>query len=80
MGELALVEKDDDPNTFAVLLVRSLCDADGNLIFDPATDEKELGKLPASIAQKAFKVAQKLNGMSVDVVKELEKNSEAPRD
>jgi hypothetical protein len=60
-------------NFRARLLVRCICDDKGEPIFT-RKDIDALGKKSAKALDRAFSVAQKLNGLSADDVEELTKN------
>jgi hypothetical protein len=66
--------KDSKPNFQASFLVLCVCDESGNLLFGK-TDADMLGEKSASALNRLFNVASKLNGLSSEDVKELEKNS-----
>ena len=61
-------------NLRAKLLVKTICDEDGNRIFADS-DVEALGGKSASALDKLFEVAQRLSGLSDKDVEELEKNS-----
>ena len=61
-------------NIRARLCAKTICDTDGNRLFDDS-DVIALGNKSASALNTVFEAAQRLNGMSADDVKELEKNS-----
>ena len=66
-------ERKDFVNMRAKLAVLTICDEEGNLVFD----EKEINSLTrksASALEKVFAASCKLNGITDDDVKELEKN------
>lgn len=65
------------PNIRGALAVRTLCDADGQRLFEDA-DADQVAGLPARELDRIFAVAQRLSGISQEDVEELEKNSEAP--
>lgn len=58
----------------ARLVAATACDADGVRLFTPA-DVPALSDLPATTLDPIVKAAVKLNGLSDEDVKELEKNS-----
>lgn len=58
----------------ARIVAATVCDADGARIFS-AGDVPALSNLPATTLDPVFKAAVKINGLSDDDVKELEKNS-----
>lgn len=60
-------------NFRARLAIRTVCDANGTLLFCES-DAKALGEQPAAALQRVFNVAQRLNAFSADDVRELEKN------
>lgn len=60
----------------AKLLARAIVDEDLKRIFTDA-DIRELGKKSSKVIDRLFTVAQRLNGMTDESVKELEKNSES---
>jgi hypothetical protein len=62
-------------NFRARLIVRSLF-KDGERVFDDR-DMAKLGELPATVLAPLFDVAARLNGLTLDDVEELEKNSES---
>ena len=62
-------------NAQASFLVMCLCDESGNLIFTKE-DIESLGKKSAGAMNRIFNVASRLNGLSKDDLKEIEKNSE----
>ena len=57
-------------NVRAKLAAQTLCDEDGNRLFNDA-DIKELGKKSASALQRVFEVAQRLSGIGDADVQEL---------
>lgn len=61
-------------NIRARLCAKTICDADGERLFTDA-DVTALGRKSAKALNTVFEVAQGLNGLSTDDVKELEKNS-----
>jgi len=61
-------------NIRARLCALCMVDDDGKRLFSDA-DVNALGQKSASALDRVFRVAQKLNGLSPDDVKELEKNS-----
>jgi len=63
-------------NLRAKLCAMAMIDDDGNRYFSDA-DVVELGKKSASVLDRIFTVAQKLNGFGQADIKELAKNSEA---
>ena len=63
-----------DPRGVMVrLLVRTLCDGEGNLLFKPADAEKLNAKSSRAITQ-LFAVAQRVNGIRGEDVEELAGN------
>jgi hypothetical protein len=60
----------------AKLLARAIVDENLKRIFTDA-DIRELGKKSSKVIERLFTVAQRLNGMTDESVKELEKNSES---
>lgn len=58
------------------LAVLTVCDARGKRLFAD-TDVVAVGKKSAAALDRVFGVAQRLNGLRAEDVKELEKNSEA---
>ena len=58
----------------AKLLARAIVDENLKRIFTDA-DIRELGKKSSKVIERLFTVAQRLNGMTDDNVKDLEKNS-----
>lgn len=68
---------DDKPKMVrATLLVYSIVDEDGNLIFD-SSDIESLGNKPIHDLQKLYNSAIKLNALSDDDLEALEGNSES---
>ena len=61
-------------NVRAKLLVKTICDENGNRVFTDA-DVEALGAKSAAALDKLFEVAQRLSGLSDKDVEELEKNS-----
>jgi len=57
-------------NVRAKLAAQTLCDEEGNRLFNDA-DIKELGKKSASALQRVFEVAQRLSGIGDADVEEL---------
>lgn len=70
-------KREDDaapiPNAKARLLVWTLCDAAGQLLFRPDQVEA-LGKKNAAALQRCFDVAVRLNGLDQQTVEALRKN------
>jgi len=65
-------------NLRARIAALTICDEDGNLIFD----EKDIGALSAKSAaalNRVFEVSQDLNSFGDEAIEELAKNSEAAR-
>lgn len=60
-------------NVRAKLVSLTICDEDGNRLFEDA-DVIELGKKSALALQRLFDTAQRLSGLSNDDVSALEKN------
>jgi hypothetical protein len=60
-------------NIRAKMFVRSVCAADGKLIFSDE-DAKEIGKLPAPEVEKVYAEIQKINSVSDEDVEELAGN------
>lgn len=60
-------------NIRAKLLVRSICDDQGNRLFSDS-DEAELGAIPADILDQLFTVAQKLSGLGSNDIEEIAGN------
>lgn len=60
-------------NARAKLLVFTICDQDGNRLFNES-EIGELGKKSASALQRLFDVATEMNGLSSTSEEELEKN------
>ena len=60
----------------AKLLARAIVDESMKRIFTDA-DIKELGKKSAKVIDRLFTLAQRINGLTDESVKELEKNSES---
>ena len=58
----------------AKLLARAIVDENLKRIFTDA-DIRELGKKSSKVIERLFTVAQRLNGMTDENIKELEKNS-----
>jgi len=58
------------------LLIRTICDETGTLLFDPESpkDFELLKSLPAKILRPLAKKAQELNGMTDKEIEETEKN------
>lgn len=65
-------------NIRAKMFVRSVCDANGKLIFTDE-DAKEVGKLPAPEVEKVYAEIQKVNSVSDEDVEELAGNSNSDR-
>lgn len=66
-------------NVRGALAVRTLCDQQGNRLFTD-DDLDAVSGLSARELDKVFSVAQRLNGIGADDVKELEGNSAATTD
>lgn len=60
-------------NVRASLLVLTLCDADGKLLFTE-NDAVELGKKSAAVVDRLFDVARRLNGIGQEQVEAAKKN------
>lgn len=63
-------------NLRARLLVRCICDEDGELVFSEGQAE-ELGRKSAAAISRLFEVARRLNGITKEDEAELAGNSEA---
>jgi hypothetical protein len=73
-GQIRTRRKSALDNVRAKLLVRALCDKDGNSIFT-ADHIDALGDLSANGLTRAYNLASKMNAVSDADVKELAKNS-----
>jgi hypothetical protein len=78
-SETAKQKKESKANFQASFLVLCICDETGKLLFEPK-DADSLGNKSAGALNRIFNVASRLNGLSSDDVKELEKNSVTPQD
>lgn len=70
-------ERDGKPNLDNIrarLLVLTLCDETGKRLF-AAEDAAALGEQPADVLDRLYDAARKLNRLTTDSEKELEKNS-----
>jgi hypothetical protein len=68
-------------NMSARLVVRCLCDEQGELLFpDPATGAETIGEWPTSIVDPLFDACRDLNHMKRGAVEEAAKNSEPSPD
>ena len=76
--EASKQKKESRVNFQASLLVLCMCDNKGKLLFSPQ-DADALGSKNAGAINRLFNVACRLNGLSSDEVKELEKNSVTPQ-
>jgi len=63
-------------NMRAEMAVGSICDKDGNLLFE-TSDAKELGKKSAGVLDRIFTVAKRLSHFSEEDVEEMEKSLES---
>ena len=67
---------DELDNFRARFLIRVLCDTDGNRVF-AEHDVETVARLPTSFARKVMDAAAKLNALTDEEIRELEKNSAA---
>ena len=73
--EFDLVQhRDTMDNARARLLVRCLCDEQGNLLLQPG-DVEALGRQPATILDRASKVASRINRLNDAAIREQQGNS-----
>lgn len=56
------------------LMIATVCNADGSPMFTDA-ELPELGELPSTVVDPIWEVAKRINGLTPDDVKALEKNS-----
>jgi hypothetical protein len=68
-----------DTNATAKYLTMCICDEAGKLLFSP-NDAEALGSRAARANNALFKVASRLNGLSSEDAKELEKNLSKTQD
>lgn len=74
VGRQAKVRKVNLANMRARLVVLTLVDADGKRVLGDE-DADALGEKSAAVIARLFDVAQRVNALSADEVKALEKNS-----
>jgi len=78
-AETVRQKKENRENFQASFLVLCVCDESGALLFS-RSDAEALGNKSAGALNRIFNVASRLNGLSSDDVKALEKNSVTPQD
>jgi hypothetical protein len=76
--EVAVRDKRGMGNYQALMLVRCLCDENGERLFADV-DAVALGRKNALVLQRLLEVAMRVNGMDAASQEEMEKNSETPQ-
>jgi len=78
--EASIKEKDDTMRAMLTMLSISICDKDGNKLFE-ASDIEALYKKNVKVILKLFRIANKLSALNVESEEKLRKNSESiPQD
>ncbi len=65
-------------NSEALLVTKCLIDKDGNRLFTDA-DAPALGEKSGAVVHRLSAIVERLSGLGIDDLKEMEKNSEAPQ-
>jgi len=74
--EASIKDKDDTMKAMLTMLSISICDKDGNRLFE-ASDIELLYKKNVKVILKLFRIANKLSALNVESEEELRKNSES---